>query len=209
MLNMDCKKCTLCTSRTQVVPGCGKINGLMLIGEAPGFYEDRMAIPFVGEAGGKLNKILASVGLHRDDIFITNVVKCRPPGNRTPTRIEADTCYEYLIDEIMQVEPRVILCAGGVSSSMLIHRDFRIMRERGQWHIFKPFPDRDLAIPIIATFHPSFIVRQEKNDPVGVRKYKWQVYEDMQSVVSALTELPDEIADKVCYNYGSDTVTRT
>ncbi len=108
-----CRKCPLWRSRTNAVPGTGAARAkVLLIGEGPGRMEDEIGLPFVGSAGKRLDSMLLIAGLRREDVFITNVVKCRPPKNRKPKRLEADTCYQYLRRQIVAVDPRVILLLG-------------------------------------------------------------------------------------------------
>ncbi len=116
---MNCTKCALCMSRTQVVPGAGNVNAnIMFIGEAPGKSEDEQGIPFVGAAGKFLNEMLEGIGLKREDIFIANTVKCRPPNNRDPEQIEIETCLPYLKTQISIVQPKIIVTLGRFSLNL-------------------------------------------------------------------------------------------
>ncbi len=178
-----CKKCDLAKGRGKVVFGAGPVPcNLMLIGEAPGEQEDIEGLPFVGRAGQLLTKILESINIDRKkDIYITNIVKCRPPGNRTPEKSEVDACYPYLEAQIYHVKPKIILLAGSPATKAVLKIDEGINKIRGKW--FK-FGERDIScMPI---FHPSYLLRypsKEKGSP------KWLTWEDMKEVKGALEYL--------------------
>lgn len=150
--------CTLCglhKERKNTVPGTGAVGAVqvMVVGEAPGRDEDHQGLPFVGAAGQYLDKWLAAIGLSRDrGVYITNTVKCRPPGNRDPREEETAQCMPYLLRQISILKPRAILCAGRISASILLERPVRIGAERGKWFRF-------MNIPLIATYHPSAVLR--------------------------------------------------
>jgi DNA polymerase len=140
----DCVKCPLGATRTKFVFGTGNPEArILLIGEAPGFHEDQQGIPFVGAAGNLLNKILASVGLDRSGIYIANVLKCRPPGNRTPLRLEVETCKPYLMQQIEIIDPQVIGTMGNPATELFVPNFKGITKSRGKvysWSRWTVFP---------------------------------------------------------------------
>ena len=129
-----CEKCPLYLSRTEVVPGEGNVKSkVMLIGEAPGEDEDLRGEPFVGKAGQLLTKILQSVDIKREDIFITNMLKCRPPANRNPSKSEIETCFPYLETQIAIINPKIIVTLGNIPTQYLLETTQGITKIRGQW----------------------------------------------------------------------------
>lgn len=154
-----CQKCPLGKTRTNLVFGTGNPNArLMFIGEAPGEKEDLSGIPFVGAAGKLFDKYLAAVGIRRDEIYIANILKCRPPKNRDPLPEEQDACINYLRAQVKAIRPRIIVCLGRISAMRLIRPDFRITKEHGQFI-------RKGAFDICAVYHPSALLRdQAKKD---------------------------------------------
>lgn len=176
----SCTRCALSKGRTKVVFGSGPVPcDLMLIGEAPGADEDAQGLPFVGRAGQLLTKILESGDIDRDkDIYITNVVKCRPPGNRTPLSSETEACNPYLQAQIHHIKPKIILLAGSPATKVVLNINEPMTKIRGKW--FK-FPKTD--INVMPIFHPSYLLRnpsKEKGKP------KWLTWQDMQEVKNAL-----------------------
>lgn len=164
------KSCTRCpelaSTRTQTVFGVGAIQPeLCLIGEAPGADEDRVGEPFVGAAGQLLNKILIACGLRREEVYICNIIKCRPPGNRTPLPHEAGQCREYLEAQLDLIEPRFICALGACAAQNLLGTTTSIGRLRGQFHKYK-------NIPVLCTYHPAYLLRSPEK--------KRDVWEDMQ-----------------------------
>jgi len=157
-----CKACGLAATRTHAVPGEGAAFPLvMVIGEGPGADEDAAGRPFVGKAGQLLDKMLASIGLFRDkNCYIANMVKCRPPGNRDPQPQEIAACFPFLEQQIMLLRPRLILCVGRIASKNLLKTDKGINALRGTFAEFKVNPSEE-AIPVLCTFHPSAILRDE------------------------------------------------
>lgn len=132
-LCLQCRRCELRENVRGVVFGEGDPDAkLMFVGEAPGADEDRLGRPFVGAAGKLLDKILEAAGFVRDKVYITNVAKCRPPGNRIPTKSEADSCFPYLIRQIELIQPKIIVCLGTLATQYLIHRDAKVTIVRGQ-----------------------------------------------------------------------------
>lgn len=151
----ECTRCRLSQGRTQIVFGDGNPHAdLMFIGEGPGAEEDRRGLPFVGRAGELLTSMIEKgLGIPRAEVYICNIVKCRPPENRTPLADEAATCRPFLDGQIAAVGPRVIVALGKPASSLLLGREVSITRIRGIWHEYQ-------GIPLMPTFHPAFVLRQ-------------------------------------------------
>lgn len=176
---MSCKKCQLGETRTNLVFSDGMPNHkLMLIGEAPGYWEDMKGLPFVGKAGQLLDKIFESVGLTRKtDVYICNTIKCRPPENRNPLPEEKEACREYLDAQIKIVNPRILLLCGGVAVQSILGNIGGITRVRGKW-----FDGDKYNLPntkIMPIFHPSYLLRndsREKGSP------KWLMWQDIQEI---------------------------
>lgn len=160
-----CVRCALHEGRTQTVFGVGNPDAeLMIIGEAPGAEEDRRGEPFVGRAGKLLDEMLRSLGLGRDDVFIANILKCRPPGNRDPRAEESAECRPYLRRQIALVRPRVILAVGRIAAQDLLESNEPIGRLRTRVH---RFPEAD--IPVVVTYHPAYLLRSP-----GQKRKAWQ-----------------------------------
>ena len=175
---LNCEKCSLCKTRTNIVFSDGVPNPkLMLIGEAPGFYEDKQGKPFVGKAGQLLDKIFASVGLTRDkDVYICNTIKCRPPENRNPLPEEKEACREYLKSQIDIIQPRIILLCGNVAVQSFLPNLGGITKIRGKWYQGGEIVHHANLMPI---FHPSYLLRndsREKGSP------KWLMWQDIQEI---------------------------
>lgn len=148
----DCTRCKLHAGRTQVVFGVGDPHAdLMFIGEAPGFHEDRQGIPFVGAAGGLLTGLLQGIGLAREDVYICNVLRCRPPGNRDPQPDEIEACKPWLRETIDLVDPRLVVTLGNFSTRLLLKTQAGITKLRGQRH-------RWYGRELIPTFHPAAVL---------------------------------------------------
>lgn len=156
---MACRNCPLCETRTNVVFGTGSRQAdVMFVGEGPGRNEDLTGIPFVGAAGQLLDEILNIIDLNRDNYYIANIVKCRPPNNRDPMETEQQSCIGYLQEQIALVQPKIIVCLGRIAAGKLIHQDFRITREHGQW------VQKD-GIWYTAMYHPSALLRDMSKRP--------------------------------------------
>ncbi len=169
-----CRKCSLCETRTNLVFGVGNPNAdLMFVGEAPGADEDASGIPFVGRAGKLLNSYLEAVGISRDDVYIANILKCRPPKNRDPLPEESDACMPYLREQVRIIKPRFIVCLGRIAAMRLIKPDFKITQEHGVWFNKGQFR-------MAAFFHPSALLR----DP----RKKEDMLNDMQALARLLKE---------------------
>ncbi len=150
-----CTRCRLHESRTQTVFGVGSREAdWMIVGEAPGAEEDRRGEPFVGRAGQLLDQMLRAVGLGRDRVFIANILKCRPPGNRDPAADEAAACRGWLDRQIALIAPRLILAVGRIAAQQLLGSDAPLGRLRGQVHTL-----RNTEIPVIVTYHPAYLLR--------------------------------------------------
>lgn len=148
-----CRLCGLCETRTQTVFGTGDRQArLMVIGEAPGAEEDRQGEPFVGRAGLLLNSMLRAAGFERGQVFIANVLKCRPPNNRDPGDAEAESCLPYLRRQIELVSPDVILCVGRIAAQRLLGREDALARMRGRAHAVA-------GVPVVVTYHPAYLLR--------------------------------------------------
>jgi DNA polymerase len=168
----DCKRCRLNEGRTNLVFGVGNPNAdLVFVGEGPGRDEDRKGEPFVGRAGQLLNRIIEAMGYNRSDVYIANIVKCRPPQNRNPAPDEAETCIPFLIGQIEIIQPKVIVCLGSVAVQFLLQTDQKISRLRGNLHEWN-------GIPVMPTYHPAFLLRNPN--------MKKPVWEDMQKVMEML-----------------------
>jgi len=175
-----CHRCELGATRTNAVVWRGNLEAdLMIIGEGPGQNEDETGLPFVGKAGQLLDKILASVNLTEADVLIGNIVKCRPPGNRTPTQEEMDACRPYLMEQIRMVDPKIILLSGASSVRGVLGDKRGITKIRGEWITWN---DR-LCMPV---FHPAYLLRnpsKERGSP------KWLMWQDIQTVRTKLDEI--------------------
>ncbi len=178
---LGCTLCRLQGSRTQVVPGEGNSQGdLLFIGEGPGEVEDRQGRPFVGPAGQLLDKILESAGLGREEVYITNMVKCRPPLNRTPQRDEMEACWPYLQAQVRLIRPKIIIALGNIPAQFLLKRTEGITSLRGQF-----FGWQD-GIEIFPMFHPSYLLRNPSKEEGSPKYLTWQ---DIQKIKERLDEL--------------------
>lgn len=169
----DCTRCRLHKQgRKQIVFGVGSPKAeLMFIGEAPGADEDEQGEPFVGRAGQLLNNMIKAMGLRREDVYIANIIKCRPPGNRTPERDECDTCSPFLMRQIAVIRPKVIVALGAVAAKTLLAINAPMAEFRGQWYDFR-------GTKLAVTYHPAFLLR----DP----RQKKETWKDLQMVMKEL-----------------------
>ena len=171
----SCEKCALCSTRTKCVFGTGsRTADLLFVGEAPGEQEDLTGTPFVGRAGQLLNKFLDAVEIPREDVYIANILKCRPPQNRDPLPAEEAACIGYLREQVKLLQPRVIVCLGRISAMKLIKEDFRITKEHGVWF-------EKNGYLMTAVYHPAYLLR----DP----RKKEDMLEDMKRIAEKLNEL--------------------
>ena len=162
----SCCGCELYKTRTNLVFGCGNENAeLMFVGEAPGEREDATGVPFVGAAGQLLDKYLAAVGISREDVYIANILKCRPPHNRDPLPEEADACIGHLREQVKLIRPKIIVCLGRISAARLIHPDYKISREHGE--IVKKG-----AFAMTAVYHPAALLRDASKKEDMLRDMK-------------------------------------
>ncbi len=168
----DCERCKLCSGRTNIVFGVGSPNAdIMFIGEGPGQDEDVKGEPFVGRAGQLLTRMIEAMGLKRDDVYIANIVKCRPPNNRNPEPSEIETCYPFLLRQIATVSPKMLIGLGNVAVKALLGTEMGITRLRGQFH-------QVAGIDMMPTYHPAYLLRNEYK--------KKDVWEDLQQVMKKL-----------------------
>ncbi len=174
---LSCEKCPLSKTRNNIVFSDGVPNEkIMLIGEAPGFYEDQQGKPFVGKAGQLLDRIFASVGFTRKDIYICNTLKCRPPDNRNPLPDEKDACWEYLKAQIDIIHPKIILLCGNVAVQSILGNVGGITKIRGQWFQGGEIVHGAKLMPI---FHPSYLLRNDTREKGGP---KWLMWQDIQEI---------------------------
>ncbi len=172
----ECTACELHTSRTQTVFGTGDHNAdWLVIGEAPGADEDAQGEPFVGRAGQLLNAMLLACGFRREQVYIANILKCRPPNNRDPRPEEVTRCEPYLMRQIELIQPKLILAVGRIAAQNLLQCDTPIGKLRGSVHHF-----RDTGIPLVATYHPAYLLRSP-----GEKRKAWQ---DLQLAMRTVQE---------------------
>lgn len=170
----ECPHCTAATSHTQTVFGEGCANArLMFVGEAPGAEEDKTGRPFVGRAGQLLEKIIAAMGLKREDVYIANVLKSRPPNNATPTSAEAAQCGPFLLEQIRIIQPEVIVTLGKPAAQLLLETNEAMGRMRGHWYEYG-------GVPVMPTFHPAYLLRSYTPEN------RAKVWSDMQLVMERL-----------------------
>ena len=168
----DCRRCPLCAGRATVVFGVGNPRArLMFVGEGPGSEEDRRGEPFVGAAGKRLDQWIARIGLRREDVYIANIVKCRPPGNRPPLPDEAKVCLPYLLRQIRAIRPEIVCTLGATALNFLLGVEEKITRVRGKWR------ERD-GVPVLPTYHPAFILRNAARET--------EVFGDFDALASRL-----------------------
>jgi len=169
----DCRRCKLSKGRTHLVFGEGSPEArLVFVGEGPGHDEDRVGRPFVGESGKLLTKIIENgMGLTRKDVYICNVVKCHPPGNRDPEGDEIEACLPFLREQLRIIAPEVICTLGRVAAQALLEKDFRITEQRGQWRSYR-------GIPLMPTFHPAYLLHNP-----GAKR---EVWEDVKQIMARL-----------------------
>ena len=167
----ECKKCRLCTNRTNIVLGDGNINAkIMFIGEGPGADEDKQGLPFVGKAGQLMNKAFQALGINREEIYIANIVKCRPPSNRVPEEDEAQACLNYLRNQVVLIKPEIIVLLGSTALKTILGKEYGITAVRGKWM-------EKNGIKYMPTWHPAALLRDENKkiefwqDLKEVKKY--------------------------------------
>ncbi|HRV31355.1 MAG TPA: uracil-DNA glycosylase, partial [Kiritimatiellia bacterium] len=166
------------TTRKNTVPGQGALNpDIMFVGEGPGADEDAQGLAFVGRAGQLLTKMIAAMGYTREQVFIGNIVKCRPPNNRVPTPEEMAGCIPYLKQQIAIIQPKYIVCLGATAARGLVQETQGITKVRGQWREFE-------GIPVMLTFHPAYLLRDGSK-----KKYAW---DDLKAVLARLGKTPPQ-----------------
>ena len=171
-----CQLCELSQARTQAVFGVGNQQAdVMIIGEAPGAEEDKQGEPFVGRAGQLLNAMLKAVGFERNDVYIANILKCRPPQNRDPSPEEATKCWQYLKRQIELIQPKVIVALGRIAAQRLLQTNTSLGRLRGKLHYLE-----DITVPVIVTYHPAYLLRAPQE--------KRKSWEDLQFLMSKLKD---------------------
>lgn len=168
----DCRRCKLCEGRKQIVFGSGSPKArLVFVGEGPGAEEDAQGLPFVGAAGQLLTKMIQAMGLRRDDVYICNVVKCRPPGNRNPEPDEIAACEPFLRAQLQSIQPEVVVALGKFAAQTLLRESTPITRLRGQWRTYE-------GMRLMPTFHPAYLLRNPAE-----KKPAW---EDLKAVMAVL-----------------------
>lgn len=173
-----CRQCSLNVTRTRTVPGQGNPQPeVLFIGEAPGEDEDLQGLAFVGRAGQLLTRMIQAMGFTREEVFIANILKCRPPNNRPPLPEEMTVCLPFLKAQIAILKPKVIVALGGTAVKGLLQSELTISRLRGQWHTYE-------GIPLMPTFHPSYLLRNE-----SAKKDTW---EDLKQVLQRLGRHPPD-----------------
>jgi uracil-DNA glycosylase family 4 len=190
----DCTRCKLHKGRTNLVFGVGNPRAeLMFVGEGPGADEDAQGEPFVGRAGQLLNNMIKAMGLRREDVYIANVVKCRPPGNRTPEPDECETCSPFLMRQIAAIKPKVVVALGATAAKNLLAMNSSLGELRGRWFDFKPAGTRNsdpswTGARLAVTYHPAYLLR----DP----RQKGEAWKDLQMVMKFLgIEPPKKAAE--------------
>ncbi|MEN8153861.1 MAG: uracil-DNA glycosylase [Acidobacteriota bacterium] len=175
---LNCKKCILHKTKTNYVPGEGANNpDIMFIGEGPGETEDKFGKPFIGRAGQLLEKIIEKMGYSRESVFIGNIVKCRPPNNRDPLKEEVEACLPFLKKQVEVLRPKVIVCLGRVAFNNLLNANSPISKVRGKLFSY-------LDIPVIPTYHPSFILHKRERSEIS--RVKWETWSDMEKVLKII-----------------------
>ena len=171
---LNCRRCGLCETRTNVVFGVGNPEAeVMFIGEGPGEQEDLQGEPFVGRAGKLLDDMLELIDLDRSKIYIANMVKCRPPKNRDPFNIEQEACSTWLTQQIELIRPKIIVCLGRIAAAAYIREDFKISKEHGQWTVKN-------GIMTTALFHPAALLRDPRRRP--------ETFEDLKVIQQAIRD---------------------
>lgn len=177
----QCQRCSeLSSTRTQTVFADGQLGAeLCLIGEAPGADEDAQGLPFVGAAGQLLNRILTACGLKREEVYICNTIKCRPPNNRTPMANEIGNCREFLERQLELLQPKFICTLGGSAAQSLLGTTQSLGKLRRRFHDYR-------GIPVLCTYHPAFLLPHRAPDPETMRRRKGEVWEDMKMLIARM-----------------------
>lgn len=171
----SCRECSLCQTRKNVVFGVGSREAeVLFIGEGPGANEDEQGEPFVGRAGKLLDDMMAIIGLSRKNVYIANIVKCRPPENRDPLGVEQDACIGYLRRQTALLHPKIIVCLGRIAAAKIIREDYKITREHGQWV-------EKNGVQMTAFYHPAALLRDPRKRP--------EAFDDLKSLQAKIKEL--------------------
>lgn len=171
----DCRRCNLCRARTHIALGEGNTQAdIMLVGEGPGEEEDRQGRPFVGKAGQLLDRMMAAIELSREELYITNVVKCRPPNNRTPAEDEANACLPFLRAQYALIQPKIVLCLGATATKYVYDRDAYVSRMHGKWL-------NKGGVWFLPTYHPAALLRDERK--------KRDAWADLQALKQKYSEI--------------------
>lgn len=186
----NCEACGLCKSRKRTVPGAGPVNArLVIVGEGPGQHEDEQGLPFVGPSGQLLTDVLRLLEHERSEVFVTNIVKCRPPGNRNPLPDEIASCRPFLIEQLESIEPTCVLALGKVAANVLTYPSgfdsmlpLRLLRKYTQRM-------RDLDLPVVCTYHPAYVLRQ--NDPRTYHKFKQDIARAFRVAEGKVYDVPE------------------
>ena len=193
----SCTKCPLCQTRHNVVFGVGPHDAeVFFIGEGPGEQEDLRGEPFVGPAGRLLDEMLSIIDLGRENCYIGNIVKCRPPHNRDPLQTEQDTCIDWLRAQTRLLRPKIIVCLGRIAAMKLIREDFKISREHGQW-------EQKGGIWFTALYHPSALLRDETKRPDTFRDLK-SLQAKVQEVCTHTLQVTDDSIGKRDQRFGAN-----
>lgn len=172
---LRCSGCALCEKRQHVVFGDGARDAeILLVGEGPGQREDEQGVPFVGPAGQLLDDMLEIIGLDRTKVYVANIVKCRPPGNRDPLNVEQDACIGFLRRQTALLRPKMIVCLGRIAAKAIIKEDFKITSEHGQWFARG-------GVQMTAIYHPAALLRDVNKRP--------ETFEDLKSIQAKVREL--------------------
>ena len=175
-----CRRCGLCETRTNTVFGQGAVRTpIVMVGEGPGADEDAQGLAFVGRAGQLLTKILSAAGIDRESVFITNVVKCRPPNNRTPTQEEMLKCGDFLEAQLLLLRPRILVCLGNTPLKWLLRTSEGITALRGRWFDWR-------GVQLFPMFHPSYLLRNDSRQKGSPKDLTWQ---DVQNLKARLDEI--------------------
>jgi DNA polymerase len=179
----NCQKCPLHSTRNHAVPGEGNYHSVvMFVGEAPGEVEDLHGKPFIGKAGQLFSKILQSVKIKREEVFITNMLKCRPPGNRNPSKSEIELCLPFLESQIAIINPKIIVTLGNIPTKYLLSSKDGITKVRGKWF------DWIGGIKIFPMFHPSYLLRHEETTPGSPKELTWKDIRELKKEIEIISK---------------------
>lgn len=179
----NCQKCPLHSTRHHAVPGEGSYKSpVMFVGEAPGEVEDLHGKPFIGKAGQLFSKILQSVNIKREEVYITNMLKCRPPGNRNPSKSEIELCLPFLESQVAIINPKIIVTLGNIPTKYLLNSKEGITKVRGKWF------DWIGGIRIFPMFHPSYLLRHEETTPGSPKELTWKDIRELKKEIEIINK---------------------